>query len=98
MLNITDNVLLHSTVISSNKNEVVNTKKLKEVIIIAFFDSLIVSGIVFFSTLVSSGYNYILIDGFKISATSAFIAGGLSFFSELKKSEKKIINHESDKR
>ncbi len=83
--------IVTATVISASKNGILKTKKLKEVIVISFFDSAIVSGIVFFSTFLSIGYIN-LNESIRISLISATVSGGLSFFTELKKSEKKIIN------
>lgn len=89
MLNITNNILMSFYAVDENK-DIVNTSKLKRILVKSFFDSAIVSGIVFFSTLVGIGYVDIW-ENIKIALVSSIVSGGLSFFSEVKKGEKEVF-------
>jgi hypothetical protein len=97
MLNSTHNILQHWPIISATvmaSASEINIGKLKVVLIEASFDALLVCGITFFSTLVAVGHSE-FIESAKIAGISAFVSGGLSFFTEIKKSEPEILNCEN---
>lgn len=92
MLIITRNIICKATPISltMRQNEIINTKKLKEIIIVSLLDSVIIGGIVFFSTLASMGVSDIG-ENIRISLISSVVSSGLSFFTEIRRKRSKLI-------
>ncbi len=95
MLNITENIVELLELIPlcvATDRTMVRKRILAEVIIKAVADAIIVGGIVFFSTLASIGYQNIN-ENIYTALLSSTVASGLSFFTELKKTEKRIWTH-----
>ena len=92
MLNLTKNLIdIYKINISciTLDNSIVKKGVLVEIIAKAIADAVVVGGIVFFSTLASSGYHN-LNENIYTSLISSTVASGLSFFTEIRKTKNKI--------
>lgn len=71
------------TTINSDNDTGEFLKRVKNAAIYSFIDTVLVGGIVFFSSMVATGYDNLLVN-VKISLISSVITAGLTFFTEMR--------------